>query len=396
MKNLILKCLCCVSPFFADAQTNVTPDLSQNLDKVNFRFLDKFRADTTKNAVFYSPYSLWSAFAMLSEGAQGTTAQELQTALSLPSDAKTRQNYFSALQKSLNSNEKSIIRTNNAIWVQKDFPIKKTFHNDIIKYYGARSENLDFRTPTKQEESRQKINAWVEDKTNKLIKDAMPSGSINDKTALVLTNTIYFKGKFTNPFNQKLTENQNFTNFDKTISNVPMMRHDGKEQLKYFENSKVQLLELPYEGGVSLWVVLPHKQGFDDLSNFTAEQLNEWQNKASIADVVAFMPKFKLETSYDMIPTLQQLGIYQVFTEYANLRGIADTTLNVTGVIHKAYISVSEEATEAAAFTGIVVGVVESAMPKKPKIFRVDRPFMFFIQDTKNKVTLFSGVVNKL
>lgn len=390
MADILSKLFLFFLPIGIMAQTNI----SQNLNAVNFHFLEKFQASSPRKSIFYSPYSLTTALAMLHEGADGNSAQALQTALLLPADEQTRQEAFLFLQKSLNDKQHCTVRINNAIWIQQDFVIKSAFHDRLARYHQAHSQNLDFQR--QPEASRTKINAWVEDKTNGLIKEAMPGGTINAATSVVLTNTIYFKGKFKFPFNKKLTQEQNFTNLDHSISKVQMMQHGKSQNLSYFEDTQVQLLELPYEGGVSIWIALPRRHGFEDLAQLNAEQFKSWQTGSRATDVVAYLPRLKFEASYDMIPILGEMGLKNLFTDAADLSRISDTPLFVSAVIHKAYIDLSEETTEAAAFTGVAMARSTAPNKKQPVYFRADRPFMFFIQDRQTGTILFSGVVKQL
>jgi serpin B len=265
----------------------------------------------------------------------------------------------------------------------------------LNKYYGAGLREMNFSSPEAAERSRQIINKWVEDKTNEKIKDLLPKQSV-DEAILVLTNAIYFKGFWETQFNPDSTRETVFTTQpDLSTSNnsgknhqckVPMMFQKGMFQ--YYSDPNVQVLHLPYKSKqLSMIVLLPQKN--KGLVQFTKtlilEKLNEWLLKGQVQEVEVFLPQFKMTWLDDSLEkTLEELGL-PLGGDYS---GISEGGgLGISKVVHKAFVEVNEEGTEAAAATAVVV----ARSAAKKTIFRADRPFMFLIRDNQTGTILFMG-----
>jgi serpin B len=250
---------------------------------------------------------------------------------------------------------------------------------------------LDFAAAP--EESRQIINRWVSDETEEKIQDLIPSGAIDSTTRLVLTNAIYFNAGWLHPFEEASTQQGDFMLLDGSRLSVPMMSQTTT--LSYGERDGVQIVELPYVGErVAMDIVLPGPgefEGFED--GLTAEGLSDLLTGLEPKSVSLTMPKFKFESSFDQLaPTLADMGMPD-----ATCAGAADFSgmdgsrnLCIGAVVHKAFVSVDEEGTEAAAATAVVM--LETAMVEGVEI-RVDRPFLFLIRDRDTSAILFLGRV---
>jgi serpin B len=251
---------------------------------------------------------------------------------------------------------------------------------------------LDFVNET--EKSRQIINQYIEEETNKKIKNLIPKGSISPMTRAVLTNAIYFKGVWLWQFDEKNTTKQNFFIRLNLSVEVPMMNmNPEKAEFNYFEDEKIQVLELPYKGEKVSMVVLLPKEDFSSFdSSLTLDNLKEYQAKMKKTklDSIA-LPKFKLETKYFLRDNLSALGMPTAFSDradFSKMTGRRDLFINF--VIHQAFVEVDEKGTEAAAATA--VGMKLTGI-RQPKIFRADHPFLFFIMEKQTSTILFFGRV---
>jgi len=346
--------------------------------------------------IFFSPFSISTAMAMVYEGAEGKTAKEIKSVFGFPKYDNSRRNQYSNLLSEINKKDKKYaLNTANALWAQQNYHFLNDYLTTVEKYYEGKTTNLDFKN--EPDSSRLIINNWVEDKTNNKIKDLFPVGSINSLTRLVLTNAIYFKAEWLKQFDANKTSDEYFrVNPNKSIK-VPMMqRTDRKSIFNYTQNEDLQILEMPYAGeDLSMLILLPLDDDIETLENsFTIEKLTEWKKSLRKRRVKIYIPKFKFKTKYFLGETLGDLGMPIAFTNSADFSGMSGTKdLKIDKVIHQAFIEVNEEGTEAAAATGIGVGM-KTSMPRPPPIFKADHPFIFIIQQKETGNILFMGRVN--
>jgi len=377
---------------FKDSSSITSANNQFNLD------LYKNLIQKEKSNIFFSPYSIFSAMAMVYEGALGKTADEIKAVFHFPETNVLRTN-FAELYNQLNQKGKDFeLKTANALWLQKNYPFLSSYLTLLEKYYGGKARNLDFVNET--EKSRQIINQYIEEETNKKIKDLIPKGSISPMTRLVLTNAIYFKGVWLWQFDEKMTNNQKFFIRPDFSVEIPIMNmRPEKAEFNYYEDETVQVLEMPYKGEkIVMIVVLPRQilSGRDLLSfesSLTEEKLKTYQTKMEKTKLDAIaLPKFKLETKYFLNENLIDLGMLTAFSgraDFSKITGKKD--FSISTVIHQAFVEVDEKGTEAAAATAVIM--VKSAMGKPPKIFRADHPFLFYILDKETGTILFFGRV---
>ena len=357
--------------------------------------LSRDPANAGKN-IFFSPFSISSALAITYEGARTTTADEIRTVFHFPANTSTLRQGYVGINAGINRRDANFtLRTANALWAEKTYAFLPSYIATAERFYGANTTNLDF--VTHPEESRVTINLWVEDRTNNLIKDLIPKGAIDAATRLVITNAIYFKGNWLLQFDKNKTADADFhVSSDKTVK-VPMMEQSGDNAVfRYAENEHLQVLELPYANatgkGLSMVILLPKE---NDLSaaekTLTPANITALRTSASSRRVDVYLPKFKLETGYSLPDTLTAMGMPSAFTGAADLSGMDGTrNLYISDVIHKAYVDVNEEGTEAAAATAVIIR--ETSLPIVP-VFRADHPFLFLIQDNDSGAILFIGRV---
>ncbi|VTS03130.1 Serine protease inhibitor serpin-like protein OS=Thermococcus sp. (strain CGMCC 1.5172 / 4557) GN=GQS_06270 PE=3 SV=1: Serpin [Gemmata massiliana] len=361
-------------------------------------------------STFFSPFSIEAALGMTSAGAKGKTLEEMQKTLHLPTDPHPA---FGALIAHLNRPTRPLpsraeqpsgpftkrgyeLNVANAIWAMKDYPWRKEFMDLTRKHYGSGVVETDFRKPN---ESRQRINSWVEKETQKRIKNLIPDGVLSPLTRMVLTNAIYFKSAWLHRFAKENTKDAPFTRGDGTKVDVPLMAQTGRFEYGEFDlgltraSNPVQVLELPYTNNeLSMLVFLP--KGATTVEHIVTALTSKTVTNVAmkLQTVNVFLPRFKIETEYSLNAALIDLGMKAAFRD-ADFTGMhtSDEHLFITHVLHKAFVDVDEEGTEAAAATAVILGrEIVSANPQ-PKEFRADRPFVFAIRDNTTNATLFLG-----
>ena len=364
---------------------------------------------------FHSPVSVWSALALLAEGARGETASELIGLLAAAEDdvgTDVLHEVAADLRRRLEAaGEHVTIESANALWGQDGFAFSRSVLEALASHYGAGLEGLDFVHDA--EGARRHINAWVAERTRDRIEDLLPEGSLTDLTRFVLTNAVYFLGDWAEPFDPGLTTDRPFRLADGGEVRVPFVRDtegrsiplasfDAEWTARIFEDGSrggFLALELPYEGNrVSFMALVPDEVGGlaaleADLDGAKLEQVTA----ALAAQRVRFsMPKLELRPSYDLIPAAKRLGLSRVFSpDTSDLSGFVDgpsPDLYVTGAFHQAFVRIDEQGTEAAAATGVVVGVRSMPLPS-PEVV-LDRPFLFVVRERTSGAVLFLGRVD--
>lgn len=357
--------------------------------------LELLAATAGGDNLMLSPYSIATALSMLYPGARGTTAGEIADVLHLGVDDDTLhavRNHIDAVltaTRPADDGEPFTIRPANAAWGQGGYPFSDEYLTVLAEHYGAGLQVLDYAGDP--EGSRSIINDWVEDATQNRIQDLIPAGSITPDTRLTLVNAIWFKAGWRTPFDPSRTEPGTFTLADGTGIDVPLMH--GSVHTGYADTDRFEAVRLPYAGDAAMVVLLPKggspaelaaALGPDDLAI-------EWEDR----QVDVALPSFEFEAEVGLKAALQALGMQAAFEpptgDGADLTGITPVReLFVSDAFHKTFISLDEEGTEAAAATGIVVGL--TSLPQ-PATFTADRPFLFYIEESATGEMLFLGQV---
>ena len=348
-----------------------------------------------KENIFISPYSIFTALAMCYEGAKGETADEMEDVLAIQQDNASFHNYMTNLYVLFNNqNNDYNISTANALWVQENYKLLESYLNIINNIYGGSATEVDFGDPQGASDI---INQWVENNTNGLIKDLIKPEYINILTTLILTNAIFFKGTWKYQFDVANTTDRDFTNQSDVTVKVPTMQLANTENsFNYTETDELQILELPYAGDdISMLILLPKD---NDLSNLidTIDDSKITALRDSMEETILdiYLPKFKVETEYALKENLNNLGMETPFTGYADFSGMNGVKeLYISQVIHKAYVDVNEEGTEAAAATAVIMERFSIGGPDDI-IFNCDHPFLYLIQHKQTGTILFMGSVN--
>jgi serpin B len=369
--------------------------------------------------LFFSPLSLSAALTMTSAGARGETLAEMAKVLRLPADPHPA---YGDLLHRLNATGPHAVRcprpyelaAANAIWAHADYPWHRAFADLTRRHYGTGLEEVDFRKP---EPARKRVNAWAEKQTRDRVTELIPPGVIDRLTRMVLANAVYFKGDWATKFDKKETREEPFTRADGSTAKAPLMHLTGDfryAEFKLWERLDgdgarlavrphfVEALELPYAGGgLSMLVFLPGDpravRAVARLltpAHFAPEVLAaggavEWRER----EVKVTFPRFKVETDYSLKEPLKGLGMEKAFLpKQADFTGLSPLgrELFVTHVLHKAFVEVTEEGSEAAAAAAVVVARA-SFPPPEPVEFRADRPFVFAIRENATGAVLFLG-----
>jgi len=389
----------------SDKPRETSPDVSEAdlalLTGGNSAFaFDLYQALKEKDGnLFYSPHSISVALAMTYAGARGDTAEQMADTLEFLLEQERLHPAFNWLDAELASRGEGAqgkdgegFRLNivNAIWGQKDYSFLTEFLDVLAENYGAGLRILDFMT--EPEKSRITINEWVSDQTEDRIKDLIPQDAIDALTRLVLTNAIYFNAAWAYPFDEDVTANGAFYLLDGGQVTVPMMRQT--ESFGYTDGEGYQAVELLYDGDeLSMVVLLPasgNLQAFEE--GLEAEKVSDIISGLQPAQVALTMPKFEFDSDFSLKDTLTEMGMPAAFSGAADFSGMTGTAdLCISEVLHKAFVSVDEAGTEAAAATAVIMR--ETAVPGEPADVTIDRPFIFLIRDIETGAILFVGRV---
>ena len=351
--------------------------------------------------LFYSPYSISLALAMTYAGARGETAQQMADTLHFVLSQDRLHPALNSLDIELGQRGEGAkgkddegFRLNivNAIWGQKDYQFLATFLDLLAENYGAGLRTLDFVNAP--EESRITINNWVSDQTEDRIEDLIPQGVIDALTRLVLTNAIYFNAAWQYPFSEDRTRDGPFYLLDGGEVTVSMMRQT--ESFGYTEGDGYQAVELPYDGReLSMVILLPQAGQFETFEgSLDAQRVDAIVKDLESRQVALTMPRFEFEFGLKLKEVLAAMGMPVAFSGRADFSGMTgNRDLFISDVIHKAFVSVDEAGTEAAAATAVMMAL--TAVPGAPVEVTVDRPFVFLLRDIETDAILFVGrIVN--
>jgi serpin B len=345
--------------------------------------------------LFLSPYSVSTALAMTYAGARGQTAEEMARTLHFNLGREELDRGFAALLGDINrsrAKERGYeLSVANALWGQKDFGFLPGYLDLTHKYYGAGLREVDFAGATEQ--ARRTINGWVERQTHDKIKDLLPQGILTGDTRLVLTNAIYFKGFWAHQFKKQNTRDEPFTTSAGKPVKTPLMHRTGS--YGYLDAGDFQALELAYRGDdLAMVVLLPKKaDGLGALEEkLTEANLAAWLGRLGKREVQVALPRFKMTREFNLNTTLQALGMRRAFVpggaDFTGMAGSVGRKLFIQAVVHKAFVDVNEEGTEAAAATGVAVALTAARVTPT---FRADHPFVFLIRDKRSGSVLFMG-----
>jgi serpin B len=332
----------------------------------------------------FSPFSIKMALAMVTNGAEGKTKDELLKTLGI-NNIEEFNKEAQSLMETINKDQNVKFNIANSIWLNTgdDASSKAKFNdqfNDIIsKYYFGEAAKVNNENAVKT------INDWISKKTENRIKDVIP----DNKFTTAIVNTIYFKGKWSNPFKKEATIKKEFTDIKGQKSQIDFM--NNIDHIKYFEDEGSQVIALPYKGDkISMYICLPKEKDFI----FDSSYLEKAVSNMNIEKVNLSIPKFKTEFGTGLKDILIKMGIVTAFSNKAQFSKVLDgDSLKISSVIHKTFIDVNEEETEAAAATAIMMRTTafNPTVKETIKIFNANHSFMYFIKNEENGKVMFMG-----
>ncbi|BFG06180.1 serine protease inhibitor 42Dd [Drosophila madeirensis] len=398
---LTLSLVPCIVPVQATSDVTMTQpteaEFSRRLAIFSLNVYQKLSLLKPGQNVVFSPFSIQTCAAMARMGADGETAAELDRGLGLVSSdaAKIAQSFHQVLAAYENS---PILHIANKVFVMEGYPLREEFNQLLTKDFLSAAQSINF---AQSAEAAGTINAWVEQRTNNLIKDLVPASALDANSRLVLVNAIHFKGTWEHKFPQHATQQELFHSSEGQSTKVPMMNLKKKFRYAALPELDAAALELPYaDSDLSMLIVLPNsRSGLTALEEkLRGTPLSVITQSLQTTEVVVKLPKFKAEFQVELSEVFQQLGMSKLFGNSAEFNKMLQSPeqLKVSAIIHKAFIDVNEEGTEAAAATGAVVRMKRCIVSLvEPIEFHADHPFIYALLHRAD-LPLFWGSVVQL
>jgi serpin B len=357
------------------------------------RLYDKLARTRAGDNLFLSPFSIRVALAMCAVGARGETRRVLAELIGAPESVEEQNRQYAMLLKSVQGEGDRPFQlvTANALWGQQGCHFNPEFQQVVADFYGGSFHEVNFRA--QPDEAVRTINAWVSGKTREKVRELIRRDLISDDTRLVLTNAIHFKGEWQDVFPKHSTDDEDWHGHGGR-RRVPMMRRIG--DYSYCEGDGFQALDIPYKGARhSMLVVLPRKEGEQASGSQVRRRGHLSHVTAGLHEqrVAVSLPRFRTESEFDLKRVLCDLGADLAFDDQADFGGVGEEPLKVSEVVHKAFVEVNEEGTEAAAATDVGMFFKGITRRPEPKVFKADHPFLFFIRDRNTNAVLFCGRV---
>jgi len=356
-------------------------------------FRETVSYDESAENVFISPLSISMALAMVLNGAEGETHNQIKETLGLAglSDNEINENFLSLMNYLMTLDSSVSVNIANSVWYDENLEVKQTFLDKLQESFNTRGESLNFNDPA----SVNIINSWVSENTNGRIESIIDE--ISDEMVMFLINALYFKADWQRQFDPEDTREADFYLEDGSKTSVDMMNQSG-DFATYF-SEEVQMIELPYGDSLYVMSVLMPTNLDKPIDEFVEESVSPenvsmWREglRSTGRDVMVSLPKFELEYELSYNKILQSMGMELPFSESeADFSGIAEPSaqnLFISDVKHKTFVAVDEEGTEAAAATSVGIGVTSM-----PPAVEVNRPFVFIIHERTSGVNLFMGKV---
>ncbi|NXU53820.1 A1AT protein, partial [Turnix velox] len=357
-----------------------------------FRFYKQVREEAGDKNIFFSPLSISTAFAMLTLGSRSNTLHQLLNVLAFnltEVDDEIHKGFQSVLQL-LNDPQREVqLSMGNALFVDNRLRLLQKFLDDVTNFYNSEAISSDFQNSS---EALKEINEYIKTKTHGKIVDLLKS--LDQETVMVLVNYIFFKGYWEKPFNNLSTRDDDFFLDAKNSVKVKMMHQSKHFNVHRDEKLSCWVVEIPYKGNATALFVLPDEGTMKPVEDaLLRETVSDWMNSLKKRKIYLDIPKFSISVSFDLKSLFEKMGVTDLFSNQANLSGMAeDTLLKVSKAIHKAGVDVSENGTEAAAATVMEMVPLSAEFPPPPRI-KFNRPFLLMIHDKKTESILFMGKV---
>ena len=371
--------------------TTRSKELNEVVSEFTFDFFKQHNIKETQKPNFMvSPFSLSTVMAMVANGAEENTLDEIMKVLGFGGSSVNELNeYYQTFMKSLPQLDNTVdLSIANSIWTANTLNVKKNFVEVNKTNYDSEVSPVDFAVGS----TIKIINDCISKKTNGCISDFIKS--IDNRTRMMLINTLYFKGSWASKFKKSDTAKKEFINQDGSKKKIDMMHQNGT--FAYADNGTFEMLKLPYGNAAFCMKVLLPKEGLsvdDAINDLNKEMLAALDSRSHSTETDVELPKFKMEYESDLKEDMETMGMKQVFSSDANFSGVADDPIFINQIKQGIYLNVDEAGTEAAAVTQ--VGML-GAMIGENGVFHVNRPFVFLIQEQSTGAILFIGKVTSL
>lgn len=380
-------------PLIAGSANVPTEPVTRSITEFGLALYERI-APSSQN-IMCSPYSLWAALGMTAAGAREQTARQMERTLRFPVDGHDPHLAMGALQDRIESTPGPGVQLAiaNSLWPQQNHDFRPTYVELLRQRYSASIIPVDYAT--NREAARIRINDWIEASTGGHIRDMIAPGIFTERTRLVLANAVYFHGRWETPFPSNETHQAPFHLRSGLTNTVSLMTRAGV--FATANHPDLQVVELPYAGSAfSMIVLLPRDPAGLTLveKRLTPAAIREWTSGLAPRAIRVFLPRFRFATSLRLDHTLAAMGMRDAFEpERADFSGMDGRTndLYISAAIHKSYIEVTEEGTEAAAASAVVMAARSAPVP--PPEFRADHPFLFIIRENHTGALLFIGRV---
>ena len=367
-------------------------EITQAGNHFAFNLLSHIVEQNGQNNIFFSPLSIDMALTITFNGADGETRDAMARVLELNGFKLPDINEYNhrLLERLESDHSNSRLNIANSIWIEKSFPVNKDFTDTVASNYNSEIVNLPF-----DQAAVNRINQWVSDRTNARIKHMIDR--LDPDAAMVLLNAIYFKGQWKYEFTKRLSMIRDFYLINGDTTPIPMMTQT--EKFMYAESDGVQVVELPYSGDdLSMLILLPDKdKPYDEFTRIiTAQKINDLKNQLSLLKGTVTIPKIELDYELNLNDVLKSMGMGIAFEPKANFRKMiqpGQSGLYIGDVLHKAFVKINEEGTEAAASTAVIMMKATSFNPEETFTFTADHPYLFIIQDNASGTILFMGSI---
>ena len=372
----------CSQNSIVESNNSFTFDVMHNINK------DDISKDGTN--MFVSPFSIYDALAMAYDGAAKKTAKEMRSVMKFKKDQTESHDEFVKL---LNEYKKdnSVFTITNAAVAQKNYNFLDSYMK-CLKDFDATISQADFSKPEERADAVKKINDWVSKNTNKKITDLLSNNDIDELTRLILLNAIYFNANWSTEFKGEKTRQMTFYGKNSVEYVTDFM--NGTQNVALSQNDDAQMMKIDYEKEkASMFIIMPKENVDIDkyISELDEQKFASLEKSMQTFKADVSMPKFKIESRFEMKKVLMEMGIKAAFTKSADFSKMnGKSNLLIDEVIHKSFIEVSEKGTEAAAATAVVVREKSMVMKDNPKVV-INRPFVFVIRENKNNAILFIG-----
>jgi len=367
--------------------------LSAGYTEFGFNLFSEVEKKNKGKNIFISPASVAFALSMTGNGAQGNTGDAMAEVLQFKGMGLEEVNLLNKLlmEELERSGSKIELSIANSLWCKPDIKFKPDFIGRCEKFYSAEVSNK-FETNA--------INGWVKEKTKDKISKIIDK--IPEEAILYLINAIYFKGTWAYEFDKKKTEARDFYLLNGSKKKYPLMSQ--RRDFSYYRGDKFQAVNLPYgDGSTSMYIFLPdEKTGLSEFKkNLTEKNWEQWMKSFQVKEGDILLPRFKIEYELLLNDSLSSLGMGIAFDQSkANFRNMcefsSEENVYISRVIHKTFVEVNEEGTEAAAVTAVEIGLTSTSVNQKPPdrfYMLVDHPFFFVIRDNKTGLILFMGSI---